>query len=400
MTFGKWFKRSGVAARPAAPRVVTSSRARQGLLDLAKRADRGTFVHVPLWILIATGSGLLTNQPLFCLVNGLIFVANVAAKLIFRPHFEALVEDDCLRAHRIYMALLLWNCVHWGVLVAAAMHYPALQPAEEALLATVVGVGCCGALGLAISPFVRLWYPACVFAPMSVAMLADRTPSHTLLALMTLVLVAYLYKTSQVVHDDYWQATDARLELEARASQLELLSVTDALTQIHNRLYFEHRLVAEWSRAAREALPLSILIVDLDHFKEINDSYGHPFGDRCLNAAAQALRAGLHRGGDVLARYGGEEFAVLLPGTEAADALRVAERLLQCVAKVELTHEGRAVRLTCSIGVSTLMPAPLSHPASAIGEADKALYLAKQQGRNRVVVSSFAGAHAARSEVA
>jgi len=167
-----------------------------------------------------------------------------------------------------------------------------------------------------------------------------------------------------------------------------LLSVTDALTQVHNRLYFEHRLVAEWSRAAREAEPLSVLIIDLDHFKKINDTCGHPFGDRCLVAAAQALRAALHRANDVLARYGGEEFAVLLSGADARAAQQVADRLLASVGAVELSHEDRTVRLACSIGVSTIVPASMSSPSSAVSEADKALYAAKQQGRNRVVVAS------------
>ena len=131
-----------------------------------------------------------------------------------------------------------------------------------------------------------------------------------------------------------------------------------------------------------------MLIIDLDHFKKINDTYGHPFGDRCLAAAAQALRDGLQRSADVLARYGGEEFAVLLPGADAhAAQQRGAERLLHGVGSVELMHEGSAVRLACSIGVSTLVPASMSSPSSAVIEADKALYLAKQQGRNRVVMS-------------
>ncbi len=367
--------------------MVSRGRARQGLVDLAKRGDRGIFVHLPLWLLIALWSELLAQQPLFCLINALIFSANIAARLLLRHRFMALVERDYRVARRIYMVLLLANCVHWGVLTGAAMHFPALHGAETPLLFASVGVGCSGALGLAISPFVRLWYPTCVLGPIAVAMLTDPTPLHTLLAAMSLVLVLYLYRGSQVVHDDYWDAANARFELEERARQLEVLSVTDALTQIHNRLYFEHRLVVEWARAAREAQPLSVLIVDLDHFKKINDSYGHPFGDRCLTAAAQALRAGLHRGGDVLARYGGEEFAVLLPGADAQSAQGVADRLLQSVGSIEMLHEGQPVRLACSIGVSTLVPAALSSPSSAVSRADKALYLAKQQGRNRVVMA-------------
>ena len=388
LILGRWFKRARVAQRPPTlDAMVSRGRARQGLVDLAKRGDRGIFVHLPLWLLIAYWTDLLAQQPLFCAINALIFLGNAGARLVLRRHFSALVEYDYRLARRIYMVLLLANCVHWGALTGAAMHFPALRSAEVPLLFASVGVGCSGALGLAISPFVRLWYPICVLGPMVYALLNDRTPLHNLIALMSVVLVAYLYKASQVVHDDYWEATNARFELEARARQLELLSVTDALTQIHNRLYFEHRLVVEWSRAAREAQPLSVLIVDLDHFKKINDTYGHPFGDRCLIAAAQALRAGLHRGGDVLARYGGEEFAVLLPGADADAAHGVAERLLQSVANVELPHEGVAVRLACSIGVSTLVPAEQSSPSSAVSEADKALYLAKQQGRNRVVMA-------------
>jgi diguanylate cyclase (GGDEF)-like protein len=388
MILGRWLKRPRKAqGAPTIVGMAARGRARQGLLDLAKRGDRGIFVHLPLWVLIAVWSDLLAQQPLFCVLNALLFGLNIAARLVLRRHFTSLVEHDYRIARRIYMALLLANCVHWGVLTGAAMHFPALHGAETPLMFASIGIGCSGALGLAISPFVRLWYPTCVLGPIAVALLTDATQLHTLLALMSVVLVAYLYKGSQVVHDDYWEASNARFELEERARALELLSVTDALTQIHNRLYFEHRLVAEWSHAAREERPLSVLIVDLDHFKKINDTYGHPFGDRCLVAAAQALRAALHRGGDVLARYGGEEFAVLLPGADSQAAHGVAQRLLQGVSGVELVHEGKPVRLACSIGVSTLVPAALSSPSSAVSEADKALYQAKQQGRNRVVMA-------------
>jgi diguanylate cyclase (GGDEF)-like protein len=367
---------------------VSRDLVRQGLLDLAKRGDRGIFVHLPLWLLIALWSDLWARLPVFCILNALLFGANALTRVALRRRFAGLVERNLRLAFRLYMALLLANCVHWGVLTGASMHFAALHDAEIPLVFASVGVGCAGALGLAISPFVRLWYPASVLGPISLVLLAKPTQLHTLLALMAAVLVAYLYKASQVVHDDYWAAAAARFELEERARQLELLSVTDALTQVHNRLYFEHRLVAEWTRAARERQPLSVLIVDLDHFKRINDTHGHPFGDRCLVAAAQALRGALHRASDVLARYGGEEFAVLLPGTDEAAAQGVAERLRQAVSGLALECAGQPVRLSCSIGVSALVPAPLASPASAVERADRALYLAKQQGRNRVVTAA------------
>jgi diguanylate cyclase (GGDEF)-like protein len=285
------------------------------------------------------------------------------------------------------MTLLLGNCLHWGLLTAASMLWQPLQSAEFPLLFTTFAVGAFGTMGLSIMPFVRLWYPITLMLPFFIALLIDLTPLHSLQALMSVVLVVYLYRATQVLHDDYWAAANARLELEERARQLELLSVTDALTQIHNRMYFEHRLIAEWARAARDGLPLSVVIVDLDNFKAINDTYGHLFGDRCLKTAAHALRAALLRGDDVLARYGGEEFAVLLPGADAPAARKVAERLLESIAGVEIEHALGAVRLACSIGVSTSIPATFASPSSVVSDADRALYQAKQQGRNCVVVA-------------
>ena len=252
--FGRWLSRQSVPSRPPSlDAMMASGRAREGLLDLAKRGDRGIFVHLPLWFLIAIWTELWAQHPLFCVINALIFGANAIARLMLRQRFGALVERDYRSARNVFLALLLANCVHWGVLTGLAMHFTALRNAEVPLLFASVGVGCSGALGLAISPFVRLWYPACVLGPIAVALLTEPTPLHTLLALMSMVLVAYLYKASRIVHDDYWAAADAHFDLEERARQLELLSVTDALTQIHNRLYFEHRLVAEWSRASRDA---------------------------------------------------------------------------------------------------------------------------------------------------
>lgn len=111
-------------------------------------------------------------------------------------------------------------------------------------------------------------------------------------------IFAYIFHASSNVQADEWSAARLRAELGDRARQLELMSTTDSLAGIQNRLYFDHRLVAEWSRAARAANSLSMLIVDVDHFKRVNDTHGHAAGDRCLVAVAQALRAALHRPSD------------------------------------------------------------------------------------------------------
>ena len=128
-------------------------------------------------------------------------------------------------------------------------------------------------------------------------------------------------------------------------------------------------------------------MIDIDHFKRVNDTHGHPFGDACLQAVAQALQAALQRPGDLVARYGGEEFAVMLPGIDRAGAATVAARLHAAVSAIRIEHDGQAVPLTCSIGCHSITSATTSTAAQVISQADKALYEAKRRGRDCVVAS-------------
>jgi PAS domain S-box-containing protein len=190
---------------------------------------------------------------------------------------------------------------------------------------------------------------------------------------------------------------------KAAEEQLAAISLTDPLTAIANRRHFDEALLKEWSRAARDGTPLALLMVDADHFKTYNDTYGHPQGDACLRAIAQVLANSIRRPGaqsghnsghnsehnlgrNMAARYGGEEFAVIMPGTSAEAAAVMAERIrrsLACQAMEHLGHEAGVV--TVSIGVAALVPQRGADPEVLIRSADQALYEAKRTGRNRVV---------------
>jgi diguanylate cyclase (GGDEF)-like protein len=164
---------------------------------------------------------------------------------------------------------------------------------------------------------------------------------------------------------------------------LENLSITDALTGIANRRHFEWRLSEEIERARRYKYPLSALMLDLDHFKQVNDNYGHQIGDIVLQQVAQRLRRILRRT-DFLARYGGEEFIVLAPQTPADRALILAERLRQVIAESPIpVADNLQIHITISIGVA-VFPNHAQNESELIGAADAALYKAKQMGRNRV----------------
>ncbi len=187
--------------------------------------------------------------------------------------------------------------------------------------------------------------------------------------------------------------TQDRLDHETRSLQekvrsLEEMAYVDGLTWLFNRRYFDLALAAEIARADRQQVPLALLIVDVDHFKHINDTYGHDAGDRVLCQVSEIIRQSARRS-DIVARFGGEEFTLILPGTARDAALQVAERLRHLIEETTLylgddRNEAQAVRMTVSGGLAALGPNRTAQ--DLIKEADRALYRAKETGRNRIMV--------------
>ena len=185
----------------------------------------------------------------------------------------------------------------------------------------------------------------------------------------------------------------ALAELEGKNQLLSELNTIDGLTGARNRAYQDQLLATEWARAYRHKRPVSVLMVDIDHFKAINDNHGHQCGDAALKQVAQIIQTYLKRSADVLCRYGGEEFMVILPETDAEGACALAESIRQALAAAEIVTAKRQLRLTVSIGVASCVPqtADAQAIAALIGAADGALYAAKAGGRNQVR-SAYSGA--------
>ena len=172
---------------------------------------------------------------------------------------------------------------------------------------------------------------------------------------------------------------------------LQQLLSTDALTAIANRRRFDETLAREWRRCQRSGLPLSLLMIDVDHFKAYNDHCGHPQGDACLRQVASLLTDTASRPGDLVARYGGEEFVCLLPDIGSAGALAVAEKLAAALKDAAIDHPRSPAgpRLTLSIGVATTRRFS-GEPENLVAFADKLLYAAKAAGRNQIKVGQLA----------
>ena len=179
----------------------------------------------------------------------------------------------------------------------------------------------------------------------------------------------------------------ARSELREANAKLELQAATDGLTGIPNRHRFDVALAQEWARHQRSAVPLSVALIDADFFKSFNDEYGHLAGDECLRAVARTIRASIRRPTDFCARFGGEEFAVILPNTDEAGALRVAECICQQVRAMAIPHPRSSVNclVTVSIGISTTIPTLQRSRQDFLHDVDMALYRAKEAGRDRIV---------------
>lgn len=179
------------------------------------------------------------------------------------------------------------------------------------------------------------------------------------------------------------QTAAALREVTAR---LELQAATDTLTGLYNRGFFFERLGIEFRRAARYKRPVSVLMLDLDHFKQVNDRHGHPFGDLVLSVTAQTIRTNV-RESDLVARYGGEEFVLLLPETGAPEAMIVAEKLRAAIAAQEFTNGIVSIHLTVSLGVATQPDVEAKDHEDLVRLADEALYAAKWAGRDQAVVA-------------
>jgi diguanylate cyclase (GGDEF)-like protein len=196
---------------------------------------------------------------------------------------------------------------------------------------------------------------------------------------------------TQALEEEIGRRSAAEDALHRVNKELAAIAYLDGLTQIANRRQLDNRLLQEWRRLQREKSPLSIIMCDVDYFKQYNDNYGHGGGDDCLKEVAKAIEASARRAADLTARYGGEEFVALLPNTPLTGALEVAKLIQAKVKSLQIPHDKSVVSeyVTLSFGVSSIIPTDASTPEELLLRADRALYQAKQAGRNQIVVSSF-----------
>jgi diguanylate cyclase (GGDEF)-like protein len=271
-----------------------------------------------------------------------------------------------------------------------ALHLPAAEETTRASTLVMLAVAAVGSATLIMptaAALLAIGSSLTMYTFAQATYLGTSGPSALVAPLLVSMVVVIIYwsRRSAIRSVEALRERVARdqEELQRINEQLRSLSVTDPLTEALNRRGFDERLRAELAASSRSGEPLSLLLIDVDHFKRYNDEFGHPAGDAALVAAARALRA-CCRGNDSLVRYGGEEFALILPATDAPGSRRMAERVRRAIA----TLEGLCRPITASVGAATVDASLIrtGHATDAhalVAAADGALYRAKQAGRDR-----------------
>lgn len=353
------------------------------LTDLTTRAKSGILTYITIWLILSFSYDLLTKFPAFFLINTLIILSLFVLRV---AHYLVLTRSKSPDISFLYQWLtitILLGAAHWGTMSAWVVYDPRLIELRHIIIVITPAFALGGACTLSISSEIRTLYPLLMCLPLIGTLIHVGGTESFVFALLTFIGLVYSFSSSKATHTDYWAAITNHLVAEERAELMEQLSTIDPLTQIKNRMYFDKEYNKEWRRCSRMKCSMSVIMIDLDHFKLINDQYGHVFGDECLKKAAHAIQNEVSRPADCVARYGGEEFIVLLPNTNPKGAYNIGKRMLKAVSDLRFDVDGEMIKITCSIGAATTTPSFEVDRSKLIKDADSALYYAKEHGRNR-----------------
>lgn len=355
--------------------------------DLATRSFPGVIFYLAVW-----GALILPKADYFFADSRV----NTTLTLTAIITASAIIRLLCIYTYRVQFRnnnncngniLLLGvsiSSLAWGICSARLIMEASFQ---DAIASTIMaGAGLCAGGLASLAPSRR--FLACFLIPMlvpsSITILLVGHPFSTSYAALSALLLCGLYGISGIQRKEYFSALNSQYNLEEKSNQLAELNTLDPLTGLKNKRFFDEKMHDEFYRAIRDKSPISLILIDLDHFKRVNDVYGHLMGDECLKEMSRAIKSKFNRTMDTLARVGGEEFAALLPTLHHDQSVALADKLRQQIETISVRYGDQDISLTASLGVATLFPSEEHQPEALFERADLALYEAKRLGRNRV----------------
>jgi diguanylate cyclase (GGDEF)-like protein len=313
------------------------------------------------------GLSWLATHILFNLIRYLFSLKNKAANIE--------TDDQACKLYTAHLTSIILSGLLWGG--ASFLFFPVDSPTHGMYFILILA----GVLSTSISLQSSLAraYPvflSLVSLPLLLMLLLEPTASSINIAILFFIFNLFMLVTAHSFRKNLLKSIDLSIELKHQAQY-------DALTKISNKRYFLEHFDIEWHRAMRHKTPVTIIILDIDYFKKINDTYGHNKGDECLQIIAGILKNTVRRSGDFVSRIGGEEFSIVLANDKAKSAIKICEILRNKISNQEIpAPDNKLIKLSMSMGIACTIPSNGSSPDDFIHSADQALYEAKKSGRN------------------
>lgn len=351
-------------------------------MDLMSRSIVAMAIYCMIYPAIFYPFDLYAQSPLICwsLTGVSIFISLV--RLLHIRLTSTFYDRFVVLWMAIFKVSAVLHAVTLSVLFVVVTYDPEFQVAYTVTLMVCAGITAGGMSSLSPSLFVALIFPSIVLIPtIIINLLSEQTQSTGWVILIYLV---YLIMLTIKANKEYMRTFAIEEVLERQKKELETLSRVDALTGLYNRGYFNTLYDMSWDYGMRNNTGLTLMMIDADLFKNVNDTYGHISGDKCLKVIADIVNDSLRRKTDISCRFGGEEFAILISNTPVYETEKIAEKIRKNVEAAWIENAGHRFQVTISIGVANILPSISVKPIRLIEQADKALYKAKKAGRNRV----------------
>ncbi len=347
--------------------------------DLDKRSINGSYAYLAAWLLIGfTTQFSEANSGLFWMISGVLLIFGLTRIILSRV-------SQALRAkhHSLWLFLFLLNALVpstiYSVMLSLSFISPVFEPLFLFLLLAMFAFISGGVINFSPSRLILFSFLVSLVVPPLVTALFI-SDSHFTTGALLVIYAIFMFAQSVRLNREYHQMIKQQLLLEEINNQ-------DSLTGIANRRFFDESMSLAWKTQLRAGESLGLLLIDIDHFKSVNDTYGHKAGDEVIKSIADCIQQSCQRETDVVARIGGEEFAVLIAPASKEVLETLAEKVRFLVEATRVSYAQHKLKVTVSIGVALMPPSLETSPDDLFRIADQCLYAAKRNGRNRVVVA-------------
>lgn len=355
--------------------------------DFIKRALPGVFLYLFAWPVIFIWTGFYEKFPQDTLIFGVLFTLISVLRLIHGKYTEATYDKYYTFWNYSLCFLCMVHASTWGILFYMANLDPVYSELSGLVNLVIAGIATGSVQSLIPKYTLTRFYIAAVILPTAAGTLL--LGEQYQLGFICLLFWLYLAGIGRRFRREYERAYKIEKQLYQNQQILDELIRTDPLTKSRNRRDFDEKIVASWQHSSEMNSSVSLLMLDIDHFKTINDTFGHPAGDACLIKFAETVAPLINENGGLLFRYGGEEFAAIMLGKTDSEVANIAEEARKLVEKIVVIESRKVITMTMSVGWCVTTANSTKSLGTMIDLADQALYKAKQTGRNRVIEMQY-----------